>query len=483
MAGIIVAVAIVVFVVVLVARTAMAKPPKSKMRPVEEGVDAQSAALHLSEIVKFKTISYADRSAMDWGEFDRLHDYLEKAYPHIHARLAKETTDMRFLIYHLEGSNPSLAPIALLAHQDVVPADEGEWSVPPFGGEIRDDYVYGRGTMDMKGQLIAVMESVESLLAEGFCPARGIYLLFGADEEPMGEYGAGRVSKLLEERGIRLHFVLDEGCGMQDGKAMGVDGDVALVGLCEKGIMNLRFTARGHAGHASMPPTKTPVGELARAVEKIEKNQMKPEFNSAANAMFTTLTPYMNSKFKFLFANKWLFGELLKRMLTKKPAMAALLRTTFAPTQLAGSNAPNVLAGKAEAVFNIRLAPGQTEDDVYAHVDHLTGGMERETVYYCPPSPVSGVDTQAYREVSAAVCDAFPEMAAVAPGMMIAATDSRYYYNICDNVFRFIPFPAAKEDMRRVHGRDERMQIESLGRGIAFYKHLIRTTCGGKPEK
>jgi carboxypeptidase PM20D1 len=388
----------------------------------------------------------------------------------------RETTDTRFLLFYLEGKNPALEPIALLAHQDVVPVNEDEWSVPPFSGKIKDGYIYGRGTLDMKGQLIAVMEAVEALLGEGFEPERGIYLLFGADEETMGAYGAGRMCKALEERGVRLRYVFDEGGAIQNGKMMGVDGDIALIGVCEKGIMNLRLTANSDAGHASMPPAKTAAGDLARAVAKLEKHQMKACFNEAAAAMFKALTPYMNKAFKFLFANQWLFGGLLKAVMSKKAVSAALIRTTFAPTQLSGSNAPNILASRAQAVFNIRVAPGQTDRDVYAHVDAQTGGMERETIYYSPPSPISGVDSEVYREICAAVREVFPEMV-VAPYPVVAATDSRYYYNICDNVFRFVPFPSIREDLRGVHGKDERMHIASLGRGIVFYKHLIRTTC------
>ncbi len=476
MAGIIVSVIVIALIAVLFFNAARIKPKKEMRTPIEERADEEGAAQRLEGAIRFQTVSYADRSKIDFGEFDKLHAYLQEAYPLTHRTLKREVTEEKFLIYHWEGTDETLLPIALLAHQDVVPVNRENWSVEPFGGEIKDGYVYGRGTMDMKGQLIALFESVENLLHEGFSPARGLYLLLGADEETMGAYGAGKVHALLQERGVRLSYVFDEGGAIQSGAMMGIRGDIGLIGICEKGIMNVKVTAKGKSGHASMPPKRTAVGDIGRAVASLEKHQMKGRFHYAANEMFRALTPHMKGAFKFFFANQWLFGGLLKKILTMFPSSAALLRTTFAPTQLAGSNAPNVLAEQASAVFNIRILPGETGDDALAHIEKYAPGVEKKTLYRYDPSLVSNIDAPEYKLVEGAVKDAFPELT-VAPYPVVATTDSRYYYSICDNVFRFVPFPSIKEDLGRVHGDDERLSIKSLGRGIRFFMHLIRVSC------
>jgi carboxypeptidase PM20D1 len=208
----------------------------------------------------------------------------------------------------------------------------------------------------------------------------------------------------------------------------------------QKGIMNLKLTAQGASGHASMPPRQTAVGALAEAVASLEKHQMKPEWNYATKNMFAALSPRMKGAFKLLFSNLWLFSGLIKKVLAGGRASAALVRTTFAPTMLEASNAPNVLADSASCVFSIRIAPGKTDKDVFEHVEKNTSGIKRDVIYYYPPSPVSSVETDAYRDVMAAVRDAFPEMAA-APYPVVAATDSRHYYNICDNVSVLCRFP------------------------------------------
>ena len=430
----------------------------------------------LAGIIQFKTISYTDLSKIDFSQFDGMHEYLEQAYPLIHNRLIKETDEARNLSFFWEGTNKELPPIALLAHQDVVPVNEEKWSTPPFSGEIRDGYVYGRGSIDMKGQLISVMESVETLLQEGFVPERSIYLLFGADEEPLGDNGAVVLSGRLKEKGVRLHFVLDEGCLIRYGNDLGIERVIAPVSICEKGVMNLRLTAKGTSGHASMPPRETAVEALAKAINSLERHPMKSRLNYPVIYMIKALSPHMKGCFKFLFSNSRLFGGIIKSILGKSPDTAALLHTTFAPTQLSASNAPNVLADSASVVFNIRIAPGEDKETVFAHIDRHAKDLEKEILFYNPPSPVSSIDEEAYRQVSAAIEKVFPEMI-VSPYMLTAATDSRHFYQVCDNVYRFSPFPSLKDDRSRMHGDDERLNIESLERGVEFYRQLIRTVC------
>lgn len=478
MAGWIVLIAVVVFFAALLLIAASKKPRPKARREVHETVDADGAARRLAGAIRIPTVSDTDRSKVDFSKFDELHAYLEKEYPLVHAHLSREIMDSKSLIYFWKGTDENLLPAALLAHMDVVSAEGQEWEIPPFSGEIKDGYVYGRGALDMKGQLIAILESVETLLQQGFAPRRGVYLLFGSDEEPLGLCGARGISETLAQRGVRLSFVVDEGGAIQSGKSMGIAGDIALIGICEKGIMNLKLIAKSKGGHASMPPKHTAVGLIGGAVASIEKHQMKASFNYATAHMFDTLTPHMKGAFRFFFANRWLFGGLLKKILCSMPMSAALVRTTIAPTQLSGSNAPNVMATRAQAVLNIRVAPGQTDADVLSHIEKYTEETEKEVLYYSAPSKVSSVETEEYALVRDVVADAFPELLS-APYPVVALTDSRHYYTICDNIFRFVPFPSMKEDLGTVHAANERLAVESLGRGIAFYMHLVRTACGG----
>ena len=240
-------------------------------------VDADELAVHLAEAVRFRTVSHQDPSQNDAGELLALHDWLQKTYPVAHSVLRREIVNEHSLLYTWEGKSSSLKPVIFLAHMDVVPvepATEGSWTNPPFDGVISEGFVWGRGTLDMKGILVAIMEAVELQIADGHQPERTIMLGFGHDEEIGGRNGAVKIAELLKSRGVRLKWVIDEVSAITQGVIPGMDVPVALVGIAEKGYVTLELIACGKGGHTSMPPYDTAVTRLAQAITKLQKNPL-----------------------------------------------------------------------------------------------------------------------------------------------------------------------------------------------------------------
>ena len=314
---------------------------------------------------------------MDGKAFLGLHAYLEKMYPLLHKTLERETVNEYSLLYRWKGSGSNKKPFLMMAHMDVVPVEEataGDWPHEAFSGDIADGYVWGRGAIDMKGQVACIFESVEHLLREGFAPKRDVYIAIGHDEESMGRFGAISIVERLKEKGVRLDYVIDEGGVVMDGKMLGINAMVATIGVCEKGYADIRLTAKSAGGHASRPPKETAVGTLAKAIVAIEKHQMKSSLNGPLRAMLAAVGGYMKFPLNVIASNLFITKPLLLKGLAAGSTGAAMVRTTAAPTMLRGSSAPNVLADRAEAVVNFRIAPGETVDDVLAHVRKVTRG-------------------------------------------------------------------------------------------------------------
>ena len=443
-------------------------------------VDADAAAQRLAGAVRIRTISYDDKRGVSADEFRKLHAYLEQHYPKAHSILRREVIADLSLLYSWEGTEPAAKPIVLMAHQDVVPIAPGtekDWKFEPFAGTIDDGFVYGRGTWDDKGNLFAIMEAVELLVAQGFKPHQRIYLAFGHDEEVGGEMGAKQIAALLKSRDVKADFVIDEGLLITDGALKGLDRPVALVGIAEKGVLTLSLTATTTGGHSSMPPRSTAIGMLSSALARLEKDQMPASISGATAALFATIAPEMDFANRVLLSNLWLFGPLVRAQLEKRASTNAMLRTTTAPTVFHAGNKENVLPDHAEARVNFRLAPGDTQEAVIAHtvraiddpavrVDRAKGAANSEA------SAVSATNARPYQLIARTVRELFPGTL-VAPALMIGATDSRHMREITDHVFRFSPVRATAEDLPRFHGTNERMSVKNYTELIAFYHRLL----------
>src|SRR6266566_6416457 len=363
--------ALVVVATVAIIRTLQFVSRQPQVAPVAtEPLDSLALAGRLAGAVRFRTISYQDSSQFDAREFDGLHRYLRDSFPRLHAALALEKVNGYGLLYRWAGSDSSLAPILLLAHQDVVPVEpgtEGRWTEPPFAGRISAGFVWGRGALDDKGNLVAILDAVETLLQQGFQPRRTVYLAFGADEE-VGGAGARQIAALLGSRNVQPEFLMDEGGAIAQGVVPGARTPLALVGIAEKGYMSVELTVHVPGGHSSMPPPETAVGMLSAAIDRLQRQQLRAAIRGPTAQMLDYLGPELPFFGRLALANRWLFGGLIARRLAATPQGNAMLRTTTAPTIFQGGVKDNVLPSTARAVVNFRILPGDSSATVLRHV-------------------------------------------------------------------------------------------------------------------
>lgn len=444
-------------------------------------VNAQAAASHLSAAIKQKTISTTPGVVDEPAAFEGLEALLAQTYPLTHARFTKEKVEGHSLLFTLPGSDPALPALLLLAHQDVVPVDPvtaDQWQEAPFDGTIKDGLIWGRGSMDDKGSLIAIMEATEALLAKGFTPKRTLILAFGHDEEVKGA-GAAAMAALLTARGIKVWFALDEGMAVVQSFPL-TKAPVALIGIAEKGYMTVRVTATGAGGHSSMPPKDSAVDRLARALAAIRGRPFPGGAKDGpAAALLDGLYPNLPPTTQMAVANRWAFGGMIDGQLSASAAGDALARTTIAPTMLGGGVKENVLPQQVHAIINLRLHPRDTPDSALAYLRESAKGIEGVSIEPegepNAASKVSAADGPAFALLAAAAKAHSPENAGVAPMLVLGATDSRHYAEVAENTYRFFPMWVSDEDLGRIHGVNERLAVADLERMIKFYAQLIET--------
>lgn len=465
---------------VVVYRAAVFLPPEqAKVEPVAHVIDAQAVAVHLSQAVRFATISNQPPAPIDPAPFDGFVAWLAATYPEVHQGLSREILGNRTVLYKWAGKDSAAKPAMLAAHYDVVPVipgTEGAWKHPPFAGDIAEGYVWGRGTLDDKGAVITILEAVTYLLKQGYKPQQTIYLGFDHKEELVDDTGAAAVVAHLKAQNIRLAWSLDEGSFVLDGIVPGLAQPVASINVTEKGYLTLNLTAHAAGGHSSMPPRETAVGILARAIVALEQAPLPGGLDGVSGEMFSGLARHMSFGKRVLFANQWLFGALIERELAKSPASNAMLRTTTAPTMLSGSVKENVLPIEATATVNFRLHPRDTPERVIDYVKN-TIADDRVSIRMLlgyGASRVAAVDSPAFRAMANAVRQVYGD-AVVAPGITIAGTDSRYYETVADNAYRFNPMMISAQDLAGFHGTNERLSLENLVRATRFYIELIKS--------
>lgn len=465
-------------------RTAMFVPPAlPRMEQAQHPVDASAVAARLSEAIRFQTISNQPPIPMDAAAFEGFIAWLEKTYPEAHAAMARERIGGHTLLFTWPGKNTALKPVLLTGHYDVVPVvpgTEGQWKHPPFEGRIAEGHVWGRGTLDDKGAVITMLEGATALLKQNFQPERTVYFSFGHDEEIGGRQGAGRVAAHLKAKNVRLEWSLDEGSFVLKGIVPGVTPPAASINVAEKGYLTLEIVARGRGGHSSMPPKETAVGVLAEAIVKLQKAPLPAKIDGIASQAFDQLARHMTLDKRVLFANQWLFGPLLEWALAQSPGTNAMIRTTTAPTMLAGSPKENVLPIEARATVNFRLHPRDNQAAVIAHVKKAIADERVEVIALAGGSDASAVsssDSAAYGAIMGAVRRVYDDVV-VAPGLTIAATDTKHYGAIAENAYRFNPMLIGPEDLTGFHGTNERLSLDNLVRATRFYIELLRTATG-----
>ena len=442
-------------------------------------VDTAAVADKLAAMIRFRTVSSADDPNLNADEFRKLHAHLQQRFPLVHQKLKREVVGGLSLLYTWQGSDPTAKPIALMAHHDVTPiaaGTEDRWQVPPFAGVVKEGYVWGRGAWDDKGNLVAQLEAVEMLLASGFQPRQTVYIVSGADEEVAGLRGAAQVVKLLQDRKVRLDFVMDEGLVLAEGLVPGVAAPTALIGVAEKGYITVRLKATAPPGHASMPPPPgtSVIGKMGAALQRLDQEQFPARLRGVARELFETLAPEMDGFQRVALSNLWLFGPLVESQLAKAPGTNAMLRTTTALTIVNAGNKFNVIPGQAEAILDVRILPGDTREMVLQHVREKAGpGIEVASVGgSTDPTPVTSTHSVAYRNVERTLRSLFPGTV-VAPALYVAGSDSQHFVPIGDNIFRFSPVRVKPEDVSRLHGTNERISTTNLAELVRFYHQLL----------
>lgn len=466
-------IALLLLVTVLLVKTCTlhSRQPAVRSHPI---VVADSGAVaRLQQAVQLATVSYDDSARRDTAAFARFHLLLRDSFPTVHAKMQLTHIGRFALLYRLTGSNPSLKPVVLMAHQDVVPADAATWIHPPFSGMVYRDSIWGRGTLDNKGSLMAIMEAMERKLAAGYAPQRTIYLAFGHDEETVGS-GAKAIARYLKQNGVEAEMVLDEGMVITQGMVPLVDSPVALVGTSEKGYATIRMEVDVNGGHSSTPKPETAIGILAEALTRVNSHLPSARFSPPVNDFLSFLGPEIGWPAKVVFANPWLFNPIIKNIYTNTPAGNALVSTTLVPTIASAGDKENAIPSVAVAMLNSRILPGDTPESVLAHVKKVVkrDEVKLSIVSGRNPSPVSPVEVDAYRRLSDAIALQFPKTL-VMPSLMLAASDSRSFAIVSKNVYRFAPYRLTNDDLNRIHGINERIAVSDYLAMIGFYQQVL----------
>lgn len=462
----------IMLIIIIILRTINFKPKMTPMMKKTHDIDSMHAIESLSSMIQFKTISNVDPSNVNDVEFVNFREYLKNRYPKIFENSKFSLFD-RGMLFHIKGQSDQ-KPIVFMSHYDVVPIN-GNWKGDPFSGKIENDYVYGRGTLDTKSSLNAIMESVEFALSNGKIFLNDLYLAFGGDEETYGT-SQQKMVKHFQEKGIKPYLVLDEGGAIVSNIFPGVSKKAAVVGIAEKGFMNLKMTAKSSGGHASTPPKDTTLTMLSNAITKLNNHKsFKLKLTPPVKALFDHIAPHSNSfMIRMIFANLWIFLPVVKLIAKSSGGeFLSLFKTTQAFTMASGSEAINVLPAESSIGVNYRLRPEENSSTVISRIkkiirnDQIT--IEADDV--SEATTISKID-DAYKIIEKAISETWPDVVPT-PYLMIATSDSRHYHSICDHVYKFSPMDVTKADLAKIHGVDEDISTENVLNGVQFYLNII----------
>ena len=463
-------------VLVVILMRAMVFTPKAQAQQTFEEVmvDEEHSIHALGELVKCRTVSRSEPELENEAEFEKLINLLPELYPNVWENCALTRLPNRALLFKWEGREPGEAAV-LMAHYDVVPVEEENWLRPAFDALIEDGVMWGRGTLDTKVTFNGILCAAEAMIKEGFKPKNDVYFAFSGGEEVNGP-GAKNIVEYFKENNVTLKLVLDEGGAVVENVFPGVTKPCGLIGIAEKGLLNVEYSISGHGGHASAPAPHTPVGKLSAACARLENKPFKLHVTKPAAEMFDTLGRHSSFVYKIIFANMWLFKPVLDILCRKTGGeINALLRTTVAFTQMKGSPAPNVIPSAASMVSNLRLNP---EDSVEGALEYIRTTIKDESITLRPfdatePSPISSTDCEGWRIVCDAVSGTWPGCI-VSPYLMVQCSDSRHYGPISDKVYRFSAMALTKEERGSIHGANERIKLENIVKAVEFFQRVIK---------
>ena len=455
-----------------------APTPGARPHPAP-GAHHHPAVEKLARALRYETVSHSDLSLREEAPLEEWEGFIADAFPTVHGRLERAKPVSLAIIYKWEGRDTSLLAGALLAHYDVVPpGDHRSWHYPPFSGTIAEGYIWGRGAIDDKAADIGILQAVEELLLEGFQPERTLYLCFGGDEEIGGSEGARSIVGWIKERGERLAWVLDEGGMIVEEMMPGLDAPAAVVGLAEKGHINVKITAPGRGGHASTPPAETAVSRLATAIRKILGKPFPRRLTPTVDAFLDALGRELTGLKGLIFRLRPATNPLILTLLSRGSQTAAMLRTTQAVTMVSGGSAENVLPHSASAIVNIRLLHGDSISGAVEHLREAIADPEIEVELHGEWSNTPAVeetppDHPLLSIIAKGVAEIAPN-ASVIPYLMTGSTDSATYADVTENIFRFLPLLLTGEELSRMHSANERISLENVERAVIFYRGFLR---------
>ena len=444
--------------------------------------DINGFSQRFSRLIQIPTVSWTDRSKRDPDVFRRFQETLRQLYPQVHATLERTVISEFGLVYRWKGQDPGKKPVLFLAHYDVVPAEEkGDetWQVPPFSGEIRDGILWGRGTLDIKCMIAFYMETAEALIAQGFQPQCDIYFAFGGDEEIGGPEGAAIIASRFREQHLKFDFIMDEGGVItRDQMAFLKGKPAALVGLAEKGFVTFRIRATGESGHSSMPGGEgTAVSRLAKGITRLENRSFPSRLDPVLKDMLVRYVPFVSPGLGIIFANLWLFSPLIRLIFSKNRVTDSLIRTTQAVTVFKAGEQENILPGEAFCLVNHRILPGDTMAGILArHRQTLKDpSLTVSDAGNWPsndPIPASREQRSGFELIRSVLAATHPQ-AVTTPFLVNGSTDSKYYADLTDQVLRFCPLVLPPADVGSIHGVNEKVSLENLEKGLAFYLRLF----------
>ncbi len=470
--------ALLLLIAVLAYKTLTFPSKQISVAPAEAIKLSKGFENRLKDAIKIPTISRL--TTIDTAAFEAFNLFLDSQFVLIDTTLEKTVVNKYSRYYYWPGRNPMLKPILLMGHHDVVPVEPealDKWTVEPYSGATKDGYIWGRGALDDKLCVIGLLEAIELLLKRDYQPERGIYLAFGHDEEVSGT-GASSIAAQLEDKGVELEYVLDEGFFIVENVLPGISSPIAIIGLAEKGYLTLDLSVTHDGGHSSMPKKQTAVGIISKAITALEANPFPGTIEGATKELFEYAGPEMSFPFNVVMANLWLFQAPLKGILSSKSTTNATIRTTTAATIIDGGLQDNIIPTQASATINFRLKPGDTIEEVIQYVKETINDERIEIQARSNKrnaSKLSDSDAFGFKIIQSTIMETFPE-SIVTPGLVVGGTDSRYFESLADNVYRFLPTYLRNGDVERIHGIDERILVEDYKNLIIFYTRLIKNS-------
>ncbi len=435
---------------------------------------------HLVEAISLKTISYEEEELFDSLQFLAFNKFLAATYPVLHQEAQHRVINNYSHLYKIEGKNPELAPILLMAHHDVVPiASPALWTVHPFDHGITSDTLYGRGTLDDKGAVIAILEAVDLLLKDQFTPERTLYLAFGHDEEVGGSQGASAIAQFLKTQHDSLAFVLDEGGAITQGLVPGIDEETAVIGIAEKGMVSFELSILLSGGHSSKPEDESAIDVLAKAISTLKQHPFPKTMTPVLEQFLDEIGPHMSLINKVVMSNRWLFGSLILDQYEITAQGNAMIRTTTAPTLFNAGVKNNVIPTFASSVVNFRILPGETIESTKTFVENKINDPRisvKQVGIAFNPTPISPIDNAEFRTISQTIKSIYPETL-TCPNLVIGATDARYFTKLSRNIYRFTPWKLSPKNINCFHGVDERITVPEFKNAIRFYRQLILNAC------